>query len=93
MGLGGRIQEDQTMTCPDCQRTTGHDVGCVYPPKEEEMTDVRTALQAALEWISKSAHGDNCFLTDDPPIFDQCYCGKDALEDHLTSVLEKSEPA
>lgn len=37
-------------------------------------------------------HGDNCFLHDEGE-YNQCFCGKDSLSNHLQSVVEKLDKA
>lgn len=41
------------------------------------MSALREALEHVDGWLASAPHGDNCFLTDDPPEFNICRCGKD----------------
>jgi hypothetical protein len=51
---------------------------------------LRDALERAEGWLVNAHHGDNCFLTDDPPEFNRCYCGRDGLIDYIQAVLERT---
>lgn len=55
----------------------------------QEINPVRDALAHADDWISHQEHGDNCFLTNDPPEYNVCQCGKESALD----AIERAQDA
>lgn len=55
--------------------------------------DASKALDAAIDWIGKVPHGDNCYLDDSHPSYPgQCHCGKDSILSFLLDVSD-GQPA
>ena len=52
-----------------------------------------SALEHALSWISKTPHGDNCYLDPDHCLGNSCVCGKDSLVSHIENVLDDVQDA
>ena len=64
---------------------------------QRPMNKTQEALKLALEALELAQdnlrdHGDNCFLHDEGE-YNRCFCGKDALSNHLQSVVEKLDEA
>ena len=51
------------------------------------------ALKHSNEWIQKAPHGENCYVSNhyEGDSGNQCYCGKESLENFLLAVLAKAE--
>ncbi len=58
----------------------------VMPPEYNVAMLINTLTHVS-QWISVTPHGDNCFLHNDGGEFDTCFCGKDALQDLIDSVI------
>jgi len=58
--------------------------------KDEALDLALEALELAQDNLRD--HGDNCFLHDEGE-YNQCFCGKDSLSNHLQSVVEKLDEA
>lgn len=56
-------------------------------------TTLLPMLRAAEEWILKTPHGDNCFVSDhyegDPG--NRCNCGKESIEHAIAEALESAD--
>jgi hypothetical protein len=73
-------------------------IGCAYGAGDEVKAnahliaaapDLYNALEAAIEWVESSSHGDNCFLHDSGE-YNRCFCGKDSLENYIDQILAKA---
>jgi hypothetical protein len=53
---------------------------------------LEAALRGADQQLRNMPHGDNCYLTDDPPEYNRCYCGKESILSHIEELLPDSAP-